>query len=157
MIALVSSSIAGEVLLGWRVLQELGITPDDLLEGPVDPFLRCGELRKALGGYETLFRLSLSTVGTIPLPNPESDPGGLGEMKKPGDVIHSVLDLVYSDGYVRFRAQRVKGTLVPCSTKHFAVFADGDRNHKTPLDTARYQTFVTEWGLVGLELWKARY
>ena len=68
-------------------------------------------------------------------------------MKKPGDVIHSVLDLVYSDGYVCFHAQRVKGTLVPCSTKHFAVFADGDRNHKTPLDTARYQTFVTEWGL----------
>ena len=80
----------------------------------------------------------------------EPDPVGLGDVTASRVVIQSVVDLVYLDGYVTFPAREVDGTLIPCTTKGFAMFKKGGRyrrNRGIPLDTVGYQTVVTEWGL----------
>ena len=80
----------------------------------------------------------------------EPDPDELGDVEKSRVVIQSVVDLVYLDGYVTFPAREVNGTLVPCTTKGFAMLKKGGgywRNRRIPLDTIGYQAFVTEWGL----------
>jgi hypothetical protein len=81
----------------------------------------------------------------IQLPPPavcNTDPGDLAGVKE-----KRILDLVYLNGYVPFCTQRVQGTLVPCSTKHFAVFENGDRTRRAPLDTKGHQTLERKWGL----------
>lgn len=84
------------------------------------------------------------------------------DRKKTDNFVHAKLDLVYVDGYVPFRAREVDGTLGPCMTRFglvwcFAVFQHGDGGsevplkREVPLETAGYQTFKTEWGLVWIK------